>query len=255
VVSSSQINLSWTASTDNVGVTGYNIYRGGTLIATLGAVTAFQNTGLAASTTYTYTVRAFDAAGNVSVSSSSASATTQAVPDTTAPSTPVGLSATAVSSSQINLSWTAATDNVGVAGYNIYRGGMQIATVGAVTTYQNTGLTASTSYSYTIRAFDAAGNVSGQSISANATTQAPNTTATLAWDPVVATNLAGYRLYYGTAPGTYLQSRGQGASVGNVTTFTVSGLTSGIRYYFAVTAFDTSNNESAYSNEVFKDVP
>jgi chitodextrinase len=253
-VSSTQINLSWTAATDNVGVTGYNVYRGGTLIATLGAVTTFQNTGLAASTTYSYTVRAFDAAGNVSALSSSATATTQAVPDTTAPSTPVGLSATAVSSSQINLSWTAATDNVGVAGYNIYRGGMQIATVGAVTTYQNTGLAASTTYNYTVQAFDAAGNVSGQSIAASATTRAPNTTANLAWDPVTATNLSGYRLYYGTAPGTYLQARGQGVNVGNVTTFTLTGLTVGIRYYFAVTAVDTSNNESTFSNEVFKDI-
>ena len=64
----------------------------------------------------------------------------------------MGLTATAVSSSQINLSWTAATDNVGVTGYNVYRGGMQIATLGAVTTFQNTGLTASTTYSYTVQA-------------------------------------------------------------------------------------------------------
>jgi len=252
--SSSQINLSWTAATDNVGVTGYNVYRGGTLIATTGAVTTFQNTGLAPSTTYSYTVRALDAAGNLSSPSSSASATTQAPPDTTAPSTPTGLIATAASSTQINLAWTPATDNVGVTGYNIYRGGMQIATVGAVTTFQNTGLTASTTYSYTVRARDAAGNVSGQSIAANATTLAPNTTAILLWDPVTATNLSGYRVYYGTAPGTYFQALGQGVSVGNVTTYTVTGLSVGTRYYFAVTARDTSNNESSYSNEVFKDI-
>jgi chitodextrinase len=253
--SSSQINLSWTAATDNVGVTGYNVYRGGTQIATLGAVTTFQNTGLAASTTYSYTVRALDAAGNLSAPSSSAIVATQAAPDTTAPTTPTGLTATAASSSQINLSWMAATDNVGVTGYNVYRGGMQIATLGAVTTYQNTGLTASTTYSYTVRAFDAAGNASGTSTAASATTQALNTTAILAWDAVAAANLSGYRIYYGTAPGTYTQSVGQGVNVGNVTTYTVTGLSSGTRYYFAVTAFDTSNNESVYSNEVFKDIP
>ena len=254
-VSTSQINLAWTAATDNVGVTGYNVYRGGALIATLGAVTTFQNTGLSASTTYSYSVRALDAAGNISTPSSSASATTQAPPDTTAPSIPTGLSATAVSTSQINLSWTASTDNVGVTGYNIYRGGIQIATVGAVTTFQNTGLTASTTYSYTVRAFDAAGNVSGQSATATATTQAPNNTAALAWDASTSPNVAGYRVYYGNAPGSYLQSPGQGINVGNATTFTVTGLISGRRYYFVATAYDASNDESIYSNEVFKDIP
>jgi chitodextrinase len=253
-VSPTQINLSWTAATDNVGVTGYNVYRGGTLIATAGAATSFQDTTLTASTTYSYTVRARDAAGNISSPSSSASATTLALPDTTAPSTPGGFSATAVSSTQINLSWTAATDNVGVTGYNVYRNGAQIATLGAVTTFQNTGLTASTTYSYTVQARDAAGNVSGQSVAANATTLTPNPTANLAWDAVTVANLSGYRVYYGTAPGTYLQPRGQGVNVGNVTTFTVTGLTIGTRYYFAVTSTDTSNNESAYSNEVFKDI-
>jgi chitodextrinase len=72
---------------------------------------------------------------------------------------PAGLSATAISSSQINLSWTASTDNVGVAGYRVFRNGNQIATV-TTTSYSNTGLAASTAYTYTVSAFDAAGNVS-----------------------------------------------------------------------------------------------
>jgi chitodextrinase len=251
-VAASQINLSWTAATDNVGVTGYNVYRGGIQIATLGAVTTFQDTGLAASTTYSYTVRAFDAAGNVSAPSSSASDLT--LPpglDTTAPSTPTGLTATAASSSQVNLSWTAATDNVGVAGYNVYRGGIQIATLGAVTAYQNTGLAAST-YSYAVEAFDAAGNVSVRTMAASVTVGA---IALLAWDAVTAADFSGYRIYYGTAPGTYTQSFGQGVNVGNVLTYTVTGLGSGTRYYFAATAYDTMGNESGYSNEVFKDIP
>jgi chitodextrinase len=243
------------ATTDNVGVTGYNVHRGGVLIATLGAVTSFQDTGLNPSTSYTYRVRARDAAGNISTASSPASATTQPLPDTTPPSVPTGLSATAVSSTQVNLAWTAATDNVGVSGYHVFRNGIQIATLGAVTTFQNTGLAASTSYSYTVRAYDAAGNVSGQSIAANATTQAPDTTAVLMWDPVTATNLAGYRVYYGTASRTYLQPAGQGVNVGNSTTYTVTGLNRGTRYYFSVKAYDTSNGESAYSNEIFKDIP
>src|SRR5213078_1424746 len=170
-VSSSQINLSWTASSDNVGVSGYRVYRNGTQIATTGA-TSFANTGLSPSTTYSYTVAAYDAAGNLSAQSSSASATTPAPPDTTPPSVPTGLTASAVSSSQINLSWTASSDNVGVSGYRVYRNGTQIATTGA-TSFANTGLSPSTTYSYTVAAYDAAVNLSEQSASASATTPAP----------------------------------------------------------------------------------
>ncbi|MHB8648104.1 MAG: LamG-like jellyroll fold domain-containing protein, partial [Thermomicrobiales bacterium] len=90
--------------------------------------------------------------------------------DTTAPTTPTGLSATAVSSSQINLSWTASIDNVGVAGYNIYRNGVLLTTTTG-TTYSNTALSASTLYSYTVSAYDAAGNTSTQSAVVSATTQ------------------------------------------------------------------------------------
>ena len=109
--------------------------------------------------------------------------------DTQAPSTPSNLSAPAVSSSQINLSWTASTDNVGVTGYQIYRGGTLLTTVTG-TSYSNTGLTASTSYSYYVRATDAAGNVSGNSNTASATTQAgtPVPTATLSANPTSITS-------------------------------------------------------------------
>ena len=83
----------------------------------------------------------------------------------------------------------------------------------------------------------------------------PRTSVTLTWDAVIDPNLGGYRVYYGTAAGVYQQPVGSGVSVGNVTSFTVTGLSSGRRYYFAATARDTSNNESAFSNEVFKDIP
>jgi chitodextrinase len=91
--------------------------------------------------------------------------------DTIRPSTPTGLSASAISSSQINLSWNASTDNVGVAGYTIYRGGTQVATSGS-TTYSDTGLSPSTFYTFTVSAYDAAGNASPQSTNASATTLA-----------------------------------------------------------------------------------
>jgi hypothetical protein len=76
------------------------------------------------------------------------------------------------------------------------------------------------------------------------------TTATLAWDAVVDPNLKGYRIYYGPAAGTYSQS----LDVGDVTTYTVAGLSKGTRYYFSATAYE-SGNESTHSNEVFKDMP
>ncbi|KKT61854.1 MAG: chitosanase, partial [Candidatus Giovannonibacteria bacterium GW2011_GWA1_44_29] len=100
-----------------------------------------------------------------------ASYTTGTPSDTSAPSVPTGLTATAVSSSQINISWTASTDNVGVAGYKVFRGGVQIATVTTGTSYSNTGLSQATTYSYTVSAYDAAGNNSAQSTSVSAATQ------------------------------------------------------------------------------------
>jgi chitodextrinase len=256
-VSPSEINLEWTASTDNVGVTGYRIYRDGSFLTALGNLTSFQNTGLSPSTAYAYTVQAFDVAGNASGQSAPAGATTPATPDISAPSTPTDLTATAVSSSRIHLTWTASTDNVGVSRYRVYRNGAFLTLLGNVTSYQNTGLSPSTTYAYTVQALDAAGNASGQSMPGSATTlaQTPNGTAILTWDPVTAPNLAGYRIYYGTAPGTYLQPTGLGIDVGNVTSYTVTGLGSGTRYYFAATAYDTFNSESVFSNEVFKDVP
>lgn len=91
-------------------------------------------------------------------------------PDTTAPSAPTNLTATAVSTSQINLSWTASTDDRRVAQYKIYRNSSLIATVGNVTSYSNTGLTGSTSYSYYVIAVDSSNNLSTQSNTASAST-------------------------------------------------------------------------------------
>src|SRR5207247_1683265 len=156
-VSSSQINLSWTASTDNVGVVGYLGYRAGTLLVTLGAVTTYQNTGLSASTSYSYTVQAVDAVGNASAQSAVVSVSTLAALDTQAPTVPAGLVGTAVSSSQVNLSWNPSTDNVGVTGYYVYLNDVALTTTTA-TSFQHTGLTAGTTYNYRVSAYDAVPN-------------------------------------------------------------------------------------------------
>lgn len=95
-------------------------------------------------------------------------------PDTTAPSQPTNLNATAVSSTQITLTWTGSTDNIGVAGYKIYRDSVLIETLEntLATSYADTGLTPETLYSYTVSAYDAATNESTQSASDSATTNA-----------------------------------------------------------------------------------
>jgi len=90
--------------------------------------------------------------------------------DSSAPTVPTGLSATAVSTSEINLAWDASSDNVGVTGYQVFRDAVQIATTSS-TSYSDTGLTEGTAYTYTVTAFDAADNISSQSSPASATTQ------------------------------------------------------------------------------------
>jgi chitodextrinase len=166
-VSEAEIDLSWSASTDDVGVTGYNVYRDGTLVTTT-TNTTFADTGRSASTTYSYAVEAFDATGNVSAQAT-ASATT---PDNTAPSVPGSVTAQASGCQQIDVSWAASTDNVGVAGYRIYRDSSLLASVGSGTLSYPDLVTEATSHSYTVVAFDAAGNSSGSGGPASDTTTA-----------------------------------------------------------------------------------
>ncbi|WP_125776001.1 glycoside hydrolase family 48 protein [Antribacter gilvus] len=163
-------SLSWTASTDNVRVTGYEVRRGTTLVATVNSTT-YTDSGLTPSTAYRYTVTARDAAGNVSAASAAVTATTTGTGggDTQAPTVPAGLRVTGVTETSASLAWTASTDNVGVTGYEVRRGGTLVATVPG-TSYTNTGLTAATAYQYTVSARDQAGNVSAASAPVTATT-------------------------------------------------------------------------------------
>ena len=139
---------------------------------------SFNDTGLAAATTYSYRVRAADAVPNLSGYSSIQNATTQAGPDTQPPTVPTGLSATPVSATQINLAWTASTDNVGVTGYRVERclgaACSNFVQVGTPTgaSFNDTGLAPATTYRYRVRAADAVPNLSGYSSIQNATTQA-----------------------------------------------------------------------------------
>ncbi len=170
-VTDRSVTLTWQASTDNVGVAGYRIYRNAVLAGT-SAGAGFTDSGLTASTAYNYAVLAFDAAGNQSSRSASLAVTTRA-PDIVAPSAPGQASASAITSSTLTLSWTAALDNYGVSQYLIKRDGIQVGAV-AGTTFSDSGLNPSTAYSYTIVAQDSAGNVSPASAARSVTTAAGN---------------------------------------------------------------------------------
>ena len=168
-------NLSWSGATDNVAVTGYDVFRNGALIGATTTATTFAVTGLTASTVYSFTVKSKDAAGNVSVASNAVSVTTlPPALDTTAPTAPT-LSASGTTSTTTNLSWTGATDNVAVRGYDVYRGTTLLGSTTTATTFAVTGLTASTAYTFNVRAKDAAGNVSLNSNTVSVTTLAVST--------------------------------------------------------------------------------
>ncbi len=182
--SSSQIGLSWTASTDNVGVTGYLVERcqgsGCTSFTQIGTSTStsYTDTGLAATTAYLYRVRATDAAGNLSSYSTSAGATTSSGGDDPGANRTIKRSriGAAASSSQVTVSWGVSTDNVGVTAYSVERcigsGCSNFAQIGSVANspYTDTSVSASTVYLYRVRASDAAGNESPYSNVAQVTT-------------------------------------------------------------------------------------
>ena len=167
--SATRIDLTWTASTDNVGVTNYEIYRDDVLLTTVGAVTSYADTTVSPSTTYAYKLKAVDAAGNHSGFGNTSSANTPATPDGDPPTDVTDLAATAAGATRIDLSWTASTDNIAVTHYEIYRGSTLVATIGNVTTYADLNLDPSTSYSYRVKALDAVPNSSGFSNTATAT--------------------------------------------------------------------------------------
>lgn len=166
---SGTITITATAS-DNVGVAGVDFFVDATLIGTdtTAPYSVSWNTTTVANGPHNLTATARDAAGNTNSSTIGVSINN----DTQPPTAPTNLTATAASSTQIDLSWNASTDNVGVTGYKVYRDNVLVATVPS-TTYSDSGLSPQTTYSYQVSAVDAAGNESPKSSSALATTQPP----------------------------------------------------------------------------------
>ena len=153
------ITLTWTASTDNVGVSGYNVYVDDvfnqTVVGNMAVIAS-----LTPETTYNLAVEAFDKAGNISEQADIDVITEEEIeePDTEAPSVPMNLAGTATDVS-ITLTWTVSTDNVGVSGYNVYVDNVYNQTV-TTNTATITGLAPETTYNLAVEAFDAAGNIS-----------------------------------------------------------------------------------------------
>jgi hypothetical protein len=205
---SGSVAISATAS-DNVGVSKVEFYRNDQLVVTdTSAPYGFSwDTTLVNDGSYSLSARAYDAAGNSTMSDAvSVTVKNASDADTSAPSVPGGLSGTAVSSSQINLQWNASTDNVGVAGYDVYRNAVRIATVSG-TSFGDSGLPAGTTFSYYVVARDAAGNTSAASSVINVSTLAAPTP-----DPVST----------GSVQGTVSSSSG-GTLAGSKVTLTVDG--------------------------------
>jgi F5/8 type C domain/Beta-propeller repeat/Fibronectin type III domain len=254
-VSSSQINLTWTDNSTNE--TGFKVYRCNSAcsdfaqIATLGAnVTSYQNTGLAASALYYYWVKSYNTAGE-SAYSNSAQATTpsgSATPTPTpcaTPAVPSNLVASAVSISQINLTWTDNSTNE--SGFRVERALVstgpwtQIADLTAnITSLGNTGLSANTMYYYRVYAYNTCGN-SGYTIVASAVTLLPppanpatnmtSSSFTANWGSG-STGTTGYLLDVATNSSfTSYVSGYQNLNVGNVQNRNVSGLGAGTYYY------------------------
>ncbi|MEV4120298.1 CARDB domain-containing protein [Micromonospora sp. NPDC049645] len=205
--SGTTISLNWVASTDNAGgsgVAGYDIYRNGAFLQSIGNVTSFNDTQ-PSTATVSYHVRARDVAGNVSGNSNTVTRTGSG--DTTAPSVPGTLSYS-TSGSTITLTWGASTDSggSGLAGYNVYRGGNLIATLGTVLSYQDTQAATAT-VSYYVRARDGAGNLSGNS----------NTVTRTGSNPPACTNVAQGKSM--TASGSTFSFTPDKANDGQLTTY------------------------------------
>ena len=258
--------MGWTAVTPpaNCSISSYTVYGGTTanpttVIASGLTGTTYSNTGLAASTTYYYVVKAVDADG-ASAASTQAQATTPAPSCSTVPSAPTGLTATASSSSAIGLGWTAVTPpaNCSISSYTVYGGTTAnpttvIASGLTGTTYSNTGLAASTTYYYVVKAVNTDG-ASAASAQATATTQAQSSGTSIvsinAGGPAVSNSGGGDNSFVadedyvgGTtyavtntitiptgiaataAPAAVYQTAREGA-----TTYTIPGLTAGASY-------------------------
>jgi chitodextrinase len=243
------VSLTWSSSTDDVGVTAYGVYRNGSAVTTVGGTGATVS-GLHCGTSHTFEVDAQDAAGNRS-GRAAVTASTSPCADTQPPTVPTNVTATSRTSTSIALSWSPSTDNVGVAGYGLYRAGAGVGTTTGTTGIVS-GLTCNTNYTLAVDAHDAAGNRSSRTVVMVATTACPDTSpptapsglaasgvtqtsVTLTW--TASTDNVGVTGYDVYRNGTKMASA-------SGTSSSQSGLACGTSYTFGVDAYDAAGNRS-----------
>ncbi len=249
------VTISWTASTDNVGVTGYHVYRDGTLVSTTTGTSSTIG-GLTCGTSYTFSVDAYDAAGNSS-SQTSIVAATGSCGDNSAPTTPTNLKSTGATTSSVSFSWRASSDNVGVAGYGVYRAGTRVDTTTA-TNYTMSGLSCGTSYSIGVDAYDAAGNRSQQATLTIATSPcpdalAPTTPGTLTVTAATQTSIsARWSPSFDNVGVTGYEVFLNDSKIGStpLTSYTFSGLACGTNYTLGIEGYDAAGNHSPQASVV-----
>lgn len=265
-VTETTAKVTWDEASDNVGVVGYNVYVNENKVNDeLVTGTEYDLTGLAEETEYTVTVTAVDAAGNESARSEAATFTTEKAKDMEAPTVPSGVTVTDITETRATVSWEASTDNVEVAGYNVYVNDTKVNAAPVTgTTYDLTGLTEETEYTVTVTAVDTSENESVRSEAATFTTlktedpkdtEAPTvpanvrtsdvteTTAKVAWDEASDNvGVVGYNVYVNETKVNDELVTG--------TEYDLTGLTEETEHTVNVTAVDAEGNESVRSEAV-----
>lgn len=262
-VSPELVNLSWSAAVDDLEIAGYTVFRDGEEIATVdGSTLAYADASVQPGTEYGYRVDAFDAAGNHSEPSEPARVTTPRRVDDQPPTAPTDLTAEATGPNEVVLAWTPSRDDTAVAGYSIYRDGVEVATVDGLTvTYTDVEVQPSATYTYTVRGFDASGNLSALSNEAEVTTSPPEDTEPPSAPEGVSVDQAGTGLSIQWRPSTddvgiagYRILR-DGSEIGSVDGVTTSfeDTTADIcaDYLYEVLAFDASGNDSTAGSQEY----
>jgi chitodextrinase len=249
------------SASDDVGVTSASLLVDGKVVASAaaatGAVGFTWDTSTVPDGTHTVALQATDAAANIGTSTSAQVTVRNAVTvaDTSPPTAPTNLTAT-LSGGTVKLTWDGSSDNVAVTGYTVYRGGVAVA-ISTSTSYTDLTPPQGTSSSYTVKATDAAGNLSGVSNTVSVAVPADKTLPTaptnlkavagtkqvaLTWTAAKDNvGVAHYYLYRGNVKYKLL---------GNVTSFTDTGLTTNTKYSYKVYALDAAGNWSAASTNV-----
>lgn len=241
-ITTSGFTLTWPAGADNVAVTGYEYStNNGATYTPVGNVLTTAVTGLTQNTLYQTAVRAFDAAGNVSTPALLLNVTTATASDTTAPTQAGTVTVGTVTSTSIQITWPAGADNTAVASYETSPDGTTWTDRGNVLTHTFPGLTASTSYTFRVRAKDAAGNVSTPALQVTQSTAAVatgvitspvlknNTGTVLASETAVTVNV-----YHPTTGALVVQKTGATSSAGGVVTVTDALIITGTSYAYEI---------------------